>query len=57
MLLRFLIFFILIVLVEVYFLQALKTISIDYAPQKRKLILWIAYGLAGFNLITFSKRR
>lgn len=51
MLLRFLIFFILIVLVEVYFLQALKTISIDYAPQKRKLILWIAYALAGFNLI------
>lgn len=51
MFLRFLIFFILIALVEIYFLQALKTISVDYTPQKRKLILWIAYFFAVFNLI------
>jgi predicted MPP superfamily phosphohydrolase len=54
MFLRFLIFFILIVLVEVYFLQALKTISVDYTPQKRKLILWIAYTLAAINLLISS---
>lgn len=51
MFVRFLLFFILIALVELYFLQALKTISIDYAPQKRKVIFWIAYALAGFNLV------
>lgn len=51
MFLRFLIFFILIVLVEVYFLQAVKTISKDYKPTKRKIVLWIAYSLAIMNFI------
>ncbi len=51
MFIRFLIFFILIVLVELYFLQALKTISVDYTPQKRKIIFWIAYSLAGINIL------
>lgn len=54
MFVRFLIFFIVIVLVELYFLQALKTISVDYTPQKRKIILWIAYGLAGINILISS---
>ena len=54
MFIRFLIFFILIVLVELYFLQALKTISIDYTPQKRKVIFWIAYSLAGINILISS---
>jgi len=54
MFIRFLIFFILIVLVELYFLQALKTISVDYTPQKCKIILWIAYGLAGINILISS---
>ncbi|MFO0477827.1 MAG: hypothetical protein ACK50L_03480 [Bacteroidota bacterium] len=35
------ILFIVIVLVEVYFLQALKTISSDYSPNKKN----ISYGL------------
>lgn len=48
---RFLLFFIFIFLVEVYFLQALKTISLDYASGKRKVILTIAYSLAAGNLI------
>jgi hypothetical protein len=51
MFLRFLILFIVIVLIEWYFLQAVKTVSIDYTPNKRKLILYIAYSLAAFNLI------
>ena len=51
MFIRFLIFFILIVLVELYFLQALKTISIDYTPQKRKIIFTIAYVFAGINIL------
>jgi predicted phosphodiesterase len=51
MFIRFLLVFILIACIEFYFLQALKTISIDYTPNKRKIILWIAYFLAGFNLI------
>lgn len=51
MFLRFLLFFILIAIVEIYFLQAIKTICVDYSPQKRKIILWIAYLFAGFNLI------
>jgi predicted MPP superfamily phosphohydrolase len=51
MFIRFLIIFALITLVELYFLQALKTISIDYAPGKRKAILWIAYSLAGISIV------
>ncbi len=54
MFIRFLIFFIIIVLVELYFLQALKTISVDYSPSKRKIVMWIAYSLAGINLIISS---
>lgn len=54
MFIRFLIFFIIIVLVELYFLQALKTISVDYSPSKRKIVMWVAYSLAGINLIISS---
>lgn len=38
-------------LVEWYFIQALKTISVDYTPTKRKLLLGIAYGLASLAII------
>jgi len=48
---RFLIFFIVILLIELYFLQALKTISIDYSPSKRKLVLGIGYTLAAINAL------
>jgi predicted MPP superfamily phosphohydrolase len=54
MFIRFLLFFILVALVELYFLQALKTISIDYTPQKRKIIFTIAYTLAAINLVITS---
>jgi hypothetical protein len=51
MFIRFLIFFIIIVLVELYFLQAIKTISIDYTPHKRKILLWVVYGLAACSIL------
>ena len=51
MFIRFLIVFILITCVELYFLQALKTISVDYLPIKRKIILWIGYSLAACSII------
>lgn len=50
MIIRFLIFFILIVIVEIYFLQAVKTICKDYSPRKRKTIMWIAYSLIIMNI-------
>lgn len=34
------------VIVEWYFIQALKTITIDYTPTKRKIILYVAYAIA-----------
>ncbi len=54
MFIRFLIFFTLIVLVELYLFTALKTISIDYTPQKRKTIFTIAYIFAGINILISS---
>ena len=51
MLIRSLIFFGIILIIEIYFLQAVKTITIDYSPQKRKIIQGIAYGLLAFSLI------
>ncbi len=51
MLIRSLIFFGIILIIEIYFLQAVKTISIDYTPQKRKIILNIAYGFFAFSLL------
>lgn len=51
MVIRFLIIFLIIALIEFYFLQALRTISIDYTPIKRKIIMGIGYGLAGANVI------
>jgi uncharacterized protein len=39
------------ILVEWYFIQALKTISIDYAPSKRKILLGIAYSIASIGIL------
>ena len=47
---RFLLFFIVVALVEIYFLQALKTITLDYTLTKKKFILSIAYVLLFFIL-------
>lgn len=51
MFIRFLLFFIIIVAVELYFFQIVKTISIDYSPAKRKAIYYTAYALAGINIL------
>jgi predicted MPP superfamily phosphohydrolase len=50
------IFIVLIVIVffELYFIQAVKTISIDYSPNKRKYILWFAYVLAFCSMLLFA---
>lgn len=50
MFIRFLFVFILIVLIELYFFQIVKTLSIDLPPGKRKLIYAISWGLAAFNI-------
>lgn len=49
MITRFIIFFLLITVVEVYFLQAVKTFSQDFSQNKKTTILYIAYGLALLN--------
>lgn len=51
MVIRFILIFLFVALVEFYFLQALKTISIDYTPLKRKIILGVGYGLALTNAL------
>ncbi len=51
MLIRFIIVFLIVALIEFYFIQALRTISIDYTPIKRKIILGIGYGLALTNVL------
>ncbi len=48
---RFLIFFSLITLIELYFLQAVKTFSQDFSVSKKNIILWIAYSLAGMSIV------
>ncbi len=48
---QFLLFFILIIIVELYFFQAIKTVSVDYSVQKRKIIYGIAFTLASLNII------
>lgn len=42
---RFLIFFLVILAIEIYFLQAVKTFSRDFVPRNRTRILYVAYGL------------
>ncbi len=42
---RFLIFFLFILAIELYFLQAVKTFARDFAPRNRDRILYVAYGL------------
>lgn len=51
MFIRFLLLFVLIVLIELYFFQIIKTVTVDLTPGRRKLIYYIAWGLAGFNII------
>lgn len=51
MFLRFLIFFIIIVAIEIYFLQAVKTFARDFSPRNKTIITNIAYGLFAINFI------
>lgn len=51
MFIRFLIFFSLIVVVEIYFLQAVKTFVQDFSQSTKSLVLNIAYGLMGLSLL------
>lgn len=44
------IFLFIILFVELYFLQAIKTFSQDFSPSKRHWILWVSYVLAAFSI-------
>lgn len=46
--------FAIVLFFEWYFIQALKTISIDYSPNKRKYLLWFAYSLAVCSVLLFA---
>lgn len=50
MFIRFLILFAVILLIELYFLQAVKTFVQDFSSSKKSTITWIAYVLAAFNI-------
>jgi uncharacterized protein len=51
MMMRFIIFFLLITVVELYFLQAVKTFSQDFAPRTRTILLYTAYAFALLNFV------
>lgn len=51
MIVRIIIFFVVSVLIEFYFLQAVKTFTQDFSLQKKNIILYIAYGLMALSLI------
>jgi uncharacterized protein len=46
---RFIILFLLISIVEIYFLQAVKTFIQDFSPGKKNVTLYVAYGFALFT--------
>lgn len=48
---RYLFFFTLIVLIELYFLQGVKTFARDFSQRNRNIILYTAYFLFGVNLL------
>jgi uncharacterized protein len=51
MIVRIIIFFVVSVLIEFYFLQAVKTFTQDFSLQKKNIILYIAYGLMAISLM------
>lgn len=51
MIVRIIIFFVVSVLIEFYFLQAVKTFTQDFSLQKKNIILYVAYGLMAISLI------
>lgn len=48
---RILIFFLIIVLIELYFLQAVRTFAQDFSGPRRMAVLYTAYGLALLNFV------
>jgi len=48
---RFLIFFTIILVIELYFLQAVKTFVQDFSQGRRGAVLWSAYILAGLSIL------
>ncbi len=48
---RFLLFLLIILAIEFYFLQAVKTFIQDFSQGKKHFILWTAYVLAGFSIL------
>ncbi len=48
---RILIFFLLIILIELYFLQAVRTFVQDFSPGRRSIILYTAYIIALLNFV------
>ena len=51
MLLRYFIFFAIVVLIEVYFLQGVKTFARDFSQRNRNILVYTAYTLFGINLL------
>lgn len=51
MFIRFLIFFTLIVIIEFYFLQAVKTVVQDFSQGKKNGILYTTYAFAGLSIL------
>ncbi|MDO9000329.1 MAG: metallophosphoesterase [Bacteroidota bacterium] len=51
MFIRFLIFFTLIVIVEFYFLQAVKTFVQDFSQSRKNAFMYTAYGFAAFSIL------
>ena len=51
MTLRFIIFFIIILLLEFYFLQAVKTFGKDFSQSRKNTILYTEYGFAAFSIL------
>lgn len=48
---RILIFLLIVTLIELYFLQAVRTFAQDFSPSRRLALLYTAYGLALLNFV------
>jgi uncharacterized protein len=51
MFIRFFIFFLLILAIEFYFFQAVKTFAQDFSQPRKQWVYWVAYVLAAFNIL------
>ena len=48
---RFLIFFSLILVIELYFMQAVKTFVQDFSQSRKSVVMWTAYAFAGISVL------